>query len=322
LEKIEMKKTLVAVAALAAVAGAHAEVTISGVFELAYKTSSGSNSLIGGTNGNEIDFTVSEDLGGGLKAIASTALLHSIADGNGNGGAGAAGPTHGSTYATLDKSKSNTNTYNSYVGLSGEFGSVKLGQQFSNTFLTSATGDVHGRSGISNYQTGSNSGQIANSINYTSPSFSGVSLSYQQVLANDNGYLSNHAVDPFNSWSVNYSAGAFAAGYAASSANSGATKESVIAASYDFGMAKVHLGTSTYTGQTSGLAYGLAIPVGAATISFGSSTGYNALDAKKETAQMLQVKYDLSKRTNAYWAFKNNITTSTIANVIGIRHNF
>jgi len=320
LEKIEMKKTLVAVAALAAVAGAHAEVTISGVFEVAYQTTSGTNTLIGGTNGNEIGFSVSEDLGGGLKAIGATALLHSITDGNGAGGAGGAAPGKG--IGSRTGSTSNTNTYNSYVGLSGEFGTVKLGQQFSNTFLTSTTGDVHGRSGISNYRTGGNTGQIANSLNYTSPAFSGVSVSYQQVLVNDAGYTTAAAVNPFNSWSVNYSAGAFAAGYAASSDNSGATKESVIAASYDFGMAKVHLGSSTYTGQTSGMAYGLAIPMGAATISFGSSSGYKASASAKQSEQMFQVKYDLSKRTNAYWAYSNITTTSTTANIVGIRHNF
>jgi len=39
LEKIEMKKTLVAVAALAAVAGAHAEASITGLLDAAFTVS-------------------------------------------------------------------------------------------------------------------------------------------------------------------------------------------------------------------------------------------------------------------------------------------
>jgi len=148
LEKIEMKKTLVAVAALAAFAGAQAEVAITGVMETAVFSRGGSTTVVGGTNGSEIDFGLSEDLGNGLKAIASAAELVNLYDGEtavkntaiGNG-----------TTATAAGS---TSLYNSYIGLSSSVGSLKLGQQFSPTFYAGAVGDVAGRSGLSSYQAG------------------------------------------------------------------------------------------------------------------------------------------------------------------------
>jgi len=312
-----MKKTLVAVAAIAAFSAAHAEVTISGVFEAAYRSTGGSTSMIGGTNGSEINFSVSEDLGNGLKAIANTAVIHNLTDGQTQSGAGGATPSHGTS---TDLSVSSVNTYQSFVGLSGEFGSVKLGQLFSPTFLASTIGDVNGRSGISNYLAGGSSGQVANSITYNSPAFQGVSLSYQQVL--------NNSVDSFRSWAINYSAGAFNAAYSAAS-TAGTDKETVVAASYDFGMAKLHAGYSTFTGEKSSTGYGISIPFGAVVLSYGSSTGYDAINTlfgntteATETHQMLQATYNFSKRTNAYYAYTNNSTTGTAANIIGVRHNF
>ena len=64
-----MKKTLVAVAALAAVSGAMADVTITGLVEAAYSTSTASRAITTGQNGgSEVRFGGSEDLGNGLKA--------------------------------------------------------------------------------------------------------------------------------------------------------------------------------------------------------------------------------------------------------------
>jgi len=309
-----MKKTLVAVAAMAAFAGAHAEVTMSGVFEAAVSNTGGTSSMIGGTNGSEINFSVTEDLGNGLKAIANTALLHSLTDGNGGAGAGGAASTHGGSSTT---SGSNTNTYNSYVGLTGDFGTLKLGQQFSPTFLVSAVGDVNGRSGISTYLAGGSSGQVANSATYTTPSLSGVSVSYQQVL--------DSSVDSFSSWSINYATGGFSAGYA--SALIAGVSESVIGLNYDFGVAKIHAGYATLTDEKSSTAFGIAIPFGAFVATYSTSTGYNALSTTastgdSETKNMVQVTYNLSKRTNAYYAYTNNVTASTTTNIFGVRHNF
>ena len=98
-----MKKTLVAVAALAAVSGAMAEVSITGVMEAAIYTKDGNTSVIGGTNGTEVDFNVSDDLGGGIKAMATYSLLGSLSNGK-NGSIG-----------TASAKAASVNSYNSFI---------------------------------------------------------------------------------------------------------------------------------------------------------------------------------------------------------------
>jgi len=78
LEKIEMKKTLVAVAALAVASAAMADATISGVIDQAYYSAKSTTSAglstqskgIGAQNNGTSEFTIagSEDLDGGMKA--------------------------------------------------------------------------------------------------------------------------------------------------------------------------------------------------------------------------------------------------------------
>ena len=194
--------------------------------------------MSGGTNGtSEVTFGVSEDLGSGLKAMASSTLCFNQFFGQ-DDKSSCGGPVKGVSAQVAD-AKGPVGTYNSYVGLAGEFGSVKIGQQFSNTFFASALGDTFGRAAVSNNQVGLNTaGQIGNSLNYTSPSMAGASVSYQTTLDQTTGITS------FNSWSVNYTAGAFSGAYA--SAKTGNNTENVVAASYDFGMAKISVGQSRF----------------------------------------------------------------------------
>ena len=301
-----MKKTLVAVAALVAT-GAFAQVTISGVAEAAIASSGGKRVMSGGTNGtSEVTFGVSEDLGSGLKAMASSTLCFNQFFGQ-TDSSSCGGPVKGvKAQAAADTGP--VGTYNSYVGLAGEFGSVKIGQQFSNTFFASALGDTFGRAAVSNNQVGLNTaGQIGNSLNYTSPSMAGASVSYQTTLDQTTGITS------FTSWSVNYSAGAFSGAYA--SAKTGTNTENVVAASYDFGMAKVSVGQSTYTNAKSAVGYGVSVPFGAMLFGLGMSS--------QDTTDATQfgVTYGLSKRTSVYAAQgqKTGVPNTTL---LGVRHNF
>jgi len=80
LEKFEMKKTLVAIAAAAAVTGVYAEVTISGFVDLAVMSTSSTSSVgakttantvgTSGTGQDALNFGITEDLGNGLTAFA------------------------------------------------------------------------------------------------------------------------------------------------------------------------------------------------------------------------------------------------------------
>ena len=65
-----MKKTLVALAALAAT-GAYAQATITGSINVGYKNSAAGVGSVGGLKGdrNHLTFTASEDIGNGMKEI-------------------------------------------------------------------------------------------------------------------------------------------------------------------------------------------------------------------------------------------------------------
>ena len=294
-------RTLVAVASLAVISSAFADVTVSGVFETAVSTSGGVRSIIGGTNGSEISFGVSEDLGNGLKAIASSTLCVSLTQGNKDNTCGT--PTAGGSATTVTGA---TNTYNSFIGLSSaEAGTVKIGQQFSNTFLVSAIGDSAGRAAISNYKAGGAQAQVAGALSYTSPSFSGVSVSYQQTLDN--------SVAGYTNYAINYSNGALTAGYA--SGKTGSTTEGVFGANYNFGVATIYAGSTTSTGAKTATGYGVSVPFGALTLAVGTSSDANG------NATQYGVSYNLSKRTSVYAA--NGVSdTAASTTIVGVRHNF
>jgi len=166
-----MKKTLVAVAALAAVFGAQAQATISGRVDVALTVDGTDSTLGAGPNGgSEITVAATEDLGNGLKATGAITLITGIV------GTGIPAAPTGDEQAV--------NMYNSHVGLSGEFGSIKLGSQFSPVFLAGTVGDATGRwnsLGLAN----PSELQNGQSLTYTSPSISGVTLSFQRQLGTD-----------------------------------------------------------------------------------------------------------------------------------------
>ena len=307
-----MKKTLVAVAAIAAFSAAHSEVTINGVMETAIYSKGGSTTVVGGTNGSEIDFGVSEDLGNGLKAMASAAVLLNLYDGEtavknsaiGNG-----------TTATAAGS---TSLYNSYIGLSSSVGSLKLGQQFSPTFYAGAVGDVGGRSALSSYQAGGLTGQVANSATITSASISGLVVQYQKVLDNSITAIQGKG---YSGYSLTYTNGGLTAAYAGaknsvySTTTSGIT-EQVYGLSYDFGVAKVTAGGSAKnTAKSAASGVGIAVPFGAITLAVGTSK------QSTSTATDYGVSYGFSKRTIGYVGM-NTTTGASNVTVAGIRHNF
>jgi len=311
-----MKKTLVAVAAFAAITGAHAEATISGVLEAAVaKTSTGTGFGSGSNGGSEFTLSASEDLGNGLKAFGQFTVIGNLNTSNSayTGVQATAGHSSATNTATGDTFGS----YQNWIGLSGDFGSVKLGQFWSNTFLTSITGDVVSRSAFTNQLHGGAQGQIANAVNYTSPSFSGLSVSYTKAVD------STVAAEQYNDYSVNYSNGGLNLSYARGSLGTGtATKETILAGNYNFGMATLYIGsiitTASNTASTSGTSYGIAVPFGETTLSVGSGTASSNIN----NYQVL-LNHNLSKRTRVYVHTANGTTAARpVTSQIGVRHNF
>ena len=187
-----MKKTQVALAALALVASsaAMAEVTIYGTVDagVANSTGSGTNlSSAGGfVAGNNIGFKGSEDLGGGMKANFQLETGFDLNGYTANGGAA----------TTTSESTTKAPFFNrvATVGLSGDFGTVTLGQQ-----LTPFVGSVAGTGTLGNghffvnrlVMAGNFSGAavntnatsfayngffIPNAISYSTPSIGGFTL--------------------------------------------------------------------------------------------------------------------------------------------------
>jgi len=316
-----MKKTLVAVAALAAVTGAMAEVTISGMMEIGVSdtknVTSGvgvKTSTIGDTNGNNvINIVAKEDLGSGMAA--------DIQYGFGTTG------DNGLLYQN----------YQTFAGLSGDFGRIQAGSFISPQFTVNAGGDAtgawsHSTAWINQATTKStrdNEFFPANQLQYSLPTFvPGLGLAVTRKF----GETAGSNVGTADSISASYSTGPFSLAYANTRSKFSITETDVAQgwnATYDFGAAKVYfLSTSLKQGSAdkiTGMSYGVSAPVGAFTLvaqiasatgvpssydaavssvaSDGTVSGTAATTTAASTVDQsdytLQARYSFSKRTTA-----------------------
>jgi predicted porin len=265
--------------------------------ESSYNLSGTAKGMTTGFNGgSEFRLGGSEDLGNGLKADFSWAFVQ-----NHNNGAAYSPATVGGAYGTTAGA---VTSYNSFVGLSGDFGSLKLGQQWAPLTLVTFGNDAAG--GIATSGNLSNSVvQVPNSITYATPTIAGVTLTAQ---------ADSVAANQTTGYSLTYGIGAFNAGYGYSLTQGGTKSLNAIGASYDFGMAKLFVSSLTQSGADSATGYGVSIPFGAATFIGSGST--------KGTADnyTLIAKYALSKRTGVY--FQNASASKAVTNSVGVSHAF
>ncbi len=219
-----MKKTLIALAALASTAAfAQSTVNLTGVVGFAYQQAP--SKVKGFTNTDAtIAVAVAEDLGGGLRANA--AIQFDAAS---------------SQFANA------LNRRNTSIGLSGGFGSVSLANTRSADLIT------RGMVAPSNLVDGmyDSSGVITRSpidvLTYTAPAFSGVTPYFQYVETGSVATAQDGNTDPANKVTVlgaNYANGPLAAGIAFKSTSgtipAGAKKTNTeLFATYDFGVARV-----------------------------------------------------------------------------------
>ncbi len=360
-----MKKTLVAVAAMAAVTGAMANATIYGNIDQAYTKSTTTvdsaqtKSTVGMSSyqmgSSAIGVKGEEDLGGGLKA----SFLHEM--------------------GVNTETNTSEITRQAYVGLSGNFGAVRIGKQYSAAFFNMLNADPFGATGgtgalyVSNILVGNGAGadnplRQDQAIQYELPTFApglravvtkvfagtdttdgsgektGDSLGYGFVYASGPltaGYTSDSitgqdiaAIASVDAVAAYGSVAAVTAVAGVDAAAGSKTKLTTMTLSYDLGMAKVSYGDAKIMNSGAGVKttmYGIAIPMGAATLMATQSSGTaNALagDTKLKGMQY-GANYALSKRTIAYF-HANNSTSTTIANVVtkvkgfglGVHHSF
>jgi predicted porin len=323
LEKLAMKKSLIALAVLAASGTAFAQstVTLYGVVDAGItKGADGKTTFTGGgVNGtSRLGFKGEEDLGGGLKAVFQVET----------------GLNSGKEAATSIGDRG------AFVGLAGGFGTVTLGNSvLSPSFYARAATDP---STTNNYGIAKFGGatRLDNSINYTSPNISGITIRASMVQKDDNG--GKNATDV----SVSYANGPLTLGASSADNGKGEGKGSFVGAAYDLGMAKVFVNSvkATGTAAVAAVAEVAAVPGNAGTAaaaavaavkgleytSFGVSAPFGAttLQADYRTAKdkaddtyVLSAQYALSKRTSLT-AFTAKTEGAKASMGAGVRHNF
>jgi predicted porin len=319
--ELSMKKTLIALAAVAATSAfAQSTVTLYGVVDAGFTKGATTTTFTGGgINGtSRLGFKGEEDLGGGLKAVfqVETGL---------NSG---------------KETASSIGDRGAFVGLAGAFGTVTMGSSvLSPSFYARAATDT---STANNYGIAKFGGatRLDNSFNYTSPTWNGLTLRASMVQSDDNGGKAASDV------SAVYANGPLT--LAASSADNGKAegKGSFVGAAYDLGVAKLHLSSVKATGTPAvasaaavaaapgnagtaavtaaaavkGLTYtsvGVSAPIGAITL----QADYRVAKDAADDTYVLSAQYALSKRTSltAYTAKTEKVKASIGA---GVRHNF
>lgn len=344
-----MKKSLLALAVLGAFAGAasaQTSVTIYGIadaglsFEGGSKTGDSVNKLSSGIeSGSRLGFKGTEDLGGGLSAKFQLETGIAIDTG---------GFTQGGTAFGRQ----------AWVGLSGNFGNISLGRQYTPLFIAGDTIDPFdmGLAGTASnllHVGGAQSARMNNTLNYTTNNLSGfvgtVAYGFGEVVGNTSasrqwgasGTYSNGPLTALIAYHNYNDAAAVVPG-----ADLGSHKTTLIGATYDFQAAKGYFGYAwnkadnslVTTEDTRDLLVGVSVPMGQSTFlaSYIKKTDKNSTNAGASQFA-LGYQYALSKRTDFYtsYAHINNDSGAfyTVGNAIdsgignrafnfGLRHKF
>jgi hypothetical protein len=278
-----MKKTLIALAALGVVGAASAQVTITGevAFGLQKDAAAGSATQIT-TNDADVNFAVSEDLGGGLSASAMVGYEGTYRSGN----------------VTVNKNA---------LGVSGGFGSLVFANGLAGSNRLGSA--VNAERDISDAMGGY---AAAHQVTYTLPAFGPIKVDLNWYEAGTlDGIPTKLWDDASNSRvRVNYADGPWTA-FLEHRKNGKRTR---YATSYDMGVAKVALawGSDKQSELTA------SIPMGAVTIDLHNATATaSALVAAGKTkvsATGVAVVYALSKRTAVNWSTVTIKDSATAAN--------
>jgi predicted porin len=339
LEKIEMKKTLVAVAAMAAVTGAMAEVKISGNLNQSYTTtkvtgglttidadaaalgdqsgdtydlagngvqSRKSSGLLDASAGSFIVFSGNEDLGSGMKATFKVDMGLNL-----NGSALTSGATTG-------------DNREAWIGLNGGFGIVQIGRQYSPLFLNAAAQDPNGVNNVGgwtplNVMGGNGLVSNASAINWALPTFvPGVSVAAQLATGGGNttaGGASKNATG----LSLSYANGGLYAGYATDSRSVAAATEALITSittsTVDLEDAVTDTGTAVrvLSAATGGLALMGSVDTGGA-VRLGSlsANSYSPTGGEKQKSNSTTLTYDFGMAKVGYTNVTAKLATDKV----------
>jgi predicted porin len=348
-----MKKSVLAFAVLGAftsAASAQSSVTVYGIVDVGLVAEKGSPTgsvtklTSGVASGSRLGFKGTEDLGGGLSASF-------VLESGFQTDTGALGQPQPNGSASLFGRQA-------FVGLGGSgFGTVTLGRQYTPQYLTLAFADPFG-TGLAGdatnlmLSTGDAASRMNNTIKYATPNLAGFTSELAYGFGEVNG--ENKAGRQYGA-SIGYTIGPFAArlghhnrnNLTASPASDTHAKNTLLAAIYNFEVAKLHVAygvnkgpnsSSKATTDSADALVGLTVPFGAHTV-LASFVRKNDKTAPNRDADQWGVgyRYALSKRTDLYTAFariKNkNGAGYTVGSAIeagsgdkafnlGVRHTF
>jgi predicted porin len=346
-----MKKTQIALAALALVASTAAMadgVTISGGIDIGMQNTTGGGSRMGsGLLGiNVVNLAGSEDLGSGLKA--DFFLQHRFEAINGKNSYGVGGTINDAGAFAGGKS---TFWNQSYVGLSGDFGSVKIGRQIESyalgVFTFDVTGGMNMGSTVTTFVGGQNTTAVFqdNTIRYSSPNINGLTIdaSYASQDSLDSAARATGKGD--NAVTATYANGPLTLGVGQSKSKHISLGADGITGKfggigYDMGFMKANLIYQTATDRGSSTGVNASIPVTGAltlwagfyTLKNGSAGGYDG------NSSAITGVYALSPRTKVFANFQSttgsvpiNVGTSSTgidgatgsrATTLGVAHSF
>jgi predicted porin len=323
-----MKKSLIALAALGAFAGAasaQSSVTLGGKLDLGVGKSIGSaDKGLQDAGGSRLTFLITEQLSPGLRAIGG--FEHRL------------NPDDGTS--------ASNNFWNgfSWVGLQGGFGRVTMGRMYTSTFtgfgaiqnqIDPFGGDtVAALRGIGMLIGGGGPaiGQVrnANAIRYDF-SASGFNFSFDigEAGKNSAGAAAPAVVDRPMSFSANYSAGPLFVGLGIENPGGANDKLTNVGARYKLGAVTLRGAVSKGTTNTNVSAKGylvganMALGAGDLRVGYAESKLGSVTSAKRAS---VGYHYDLSKRTKIYADFAkgggSTVTTQKSGYDFGIQHNF
>ena len=313
-----MKKSLIALAVLAASGAAMAQssVTLYGVLDTGLTYSKGEESVygmthLGGNVNSRLGFRGVEDLGNGLKATFNLEAGMGVDD--------------GTDYFT-DNGMAFRRT--STVGLQGSFGEVRLGRMLTSSYLAVSRYDAFGDTGIGASLAWKRdyAARSENAISYSSPNFSGFKFGAEYGFGERKSAANNRYVGLAGT----YDNGPLSLGLGYDYANRGHNNDALkadgitpvnapnlttwqLGGAYNFGVAKVMGFYKNTKEEAPGAAnsiklktfgLGVSAPVGAAG-EVKASYNNHKLSDKNGKAQQLSLGYvhNLSKRTALYGTY-------------------
>ncbi len=270
-------------------------------------------------SGNTMNFKIVEDLGGGLKAMASTQFRWDATSGlNANSQVG--------VNSTTGTAGSSDLFHLASVGLQGGFGTIQMGRiGFDGMWGYTAFGSTTAGAALNPVTVSGGGATEDNQYRYTSPTMSGFSV---QLGGAFKAYQSGIATPAKDSQQIraSYANGPISAIVAKERNNTGADGTD-FGASYDLGVVKINLISGSAddvsgTKVADALTLSATVPMGALT--FKAAMKNDKMAANKDVTA-LGVDYALSKRTALEvntWKIKNDTANAKSAFWVGVRHAY